>query len=237
MVQKIDNQQDYNLSNNQIQVIVSGIFGDGHISMSTSGKSFYSTSCIYEEYIDFKANLLEGLLNKKKSYLNMGYKERIIYEINTSVDQRISNLQALSIEEKLSLLDDLGLAMWFYDDGSLHKKNLFFNLSTHSFSEEIQRNLFIPFFEERGMKPKIFYDKKKDGRIFPYLYFGKHFGAYEIMQILSKFPIECYKYKLWSPETIQEWSKLKAQLKSEDIEVTSRGFENILLGKSLLYKI
>lgn len=237
MVQKIDNQQDYNLSNNQIQVIVSGIFGDGHISMSTSGKSLYSTNCIYEEYIDFKANLLEGLLNKKKSYLNMGYKERIIYEINTSVDQRISNLHALSIEEKLSLLDDLGLAMWFYDDGSLHKKNLFFNLNTHSFSEEIQRNLFIPFFEERGMKPKIFYDKKKDGRIFPYLYFGKHFGAHEIMQILSKFPIECYKYKLWSPETIQKWSKLKAQLKSEDIEVTSRGFENILLGKSLLYKI
>lgn len=75
---------------------------------------------------------------------------------------------------------------------------------------------------------KEYVEKKKDGRIFYYTYFGKHFGAYKISNLLAKYPINCYNYKLWSSETIQKWSKLEAQLKSEGLTVTPRKFTNML---------
>lgn len=42
------------------------------------------------------------------------------------------------------------------------------------------------------------------------------------------YSINCYNYKLWSSETIQKWSKLEAQLKSEGLTVTPRKFTNML---------
>ena len=79
-------------------------------------------------------------------------------------DINITKLHNLSLEDKLDLLDELGLALWFYDDGSLHKKNGFFNLNTHSFNEEIHQDVLKPYFEKLGLKPDIYKDKKKDGR-------------------------------------------------------------------------
>lgn len=230
MVQTIGNQQGCNLSNNQIQVLLTGTFGDGHIAINKSGKGVYSSNCIHEEYIDYKQSLLENLASNKRNYLNQGFKKETIYSITSKSSTDIIIFHNKTIEEKINLLDNLGLALWFYDDGSLHKKYNFFNLNTHNFSEEIQRDLFIPFFNNLDMKPQILKDRKKDGREFSYLYFGKHFGAFEIMKILQEYPINCYKYKLWSSETIQEWSKLKAELKSRNIEVTPRKFTNILNG-------
>ena len=114
------------------------------------------------------------------------------------------------------------------------KKNLFYNLNTHSFSEEIHRDVLVPYFRNKGLLPDVYIDRKKDGREFYYLYFGKHYGAYDIAQLLEKYPIDCYSYKRWSSETIQKWSKLLAQLKSENKAITPRKFENIILGRATL---
>lgn len=232
MVTIIDNQQDCNLNSNQIQVLLTGTFGDGHISLNKSGSSIYSSNCIHEEYIDYKLNLLENLAGSKKTYLNQGFKKSEITSCISKASKEITNFNSKTIEQKLNCMNEVGLALWFYDDGSLHKKYDFFNLNTHKFSEEIQQDVFIPFFDSFDMKPKILKDKKQDGREFSYLYFGKHFGTYEIMQILEKYPIDCFKYKLWSSETIQKWSKLKAELKSRNMEVSPRKFTNILNGVS-----
>lgn len=235
MVQEIDNQQDYILTNNQVQVLVSGVLGDAHIAITKSNKGRYITNCVFKEYLEYKKVLLGSLANPKIiERINQGYKHNLIYHLTSKPDNRIKRLNQLPLKEKLNLLDELGLALWFYDDGSLHKKNHFFNLNTHSFDEWDHYNILVPFFESLGMCPKVFKDKKKDGREFCYLYFGKHYGAFEIMKILSKYPIDCYKYKMWSSETIQKWSKLKVELKSKDIEVTPRKFTNILLGKAFL---
>lgn len=232
MIQEIGNQQGCNLNEKQVQVILTGTFGDGCIVLQKSGTSYYKTNSINKEYIDYKKELLGDIFSCQYENINQGFKNNTIYTLTTKHLLEITKIHALSIEEKLKKLNDLGLALWFYDDGSLHKKFDFFNLNTHIFSEEIQQDLFIPFFNNLGMYPKILKDKKKDGREFSYLYFGKHFGTFEIMQILQKYPIECFKYKLWSSETIQKWSKLKAELKSRDIEVSPRKFTNILNGIS-----
>ena len=241
-MQRIDNQQDYNLNleltNNQIQVLLTGTFGDGCIKQNKSGTSTFTSSSIYEEYINYKNNLLGSLFSSYHSTTNRGFKNNIIFRNLSIASSRITKFHNLSLEDKLSLFTDLGLALWFYDDGSLHKKNHFFNLNTHSFNEEIHRDLLVPFFNNLGMKPDVYKDRKKDGREFCYLYFAKHFGAYEIMKILEKYPIDCFKYKLWSSETIQNWSKLKAELKSRGIEnISPRKFTNILLEKSSIQDI
>jgi hypothetical protein len=51
----------------------------------------------------------------------------------------------------------------------------------------------------------------------------------KISQILSKYPVKCYSYKRWSSETIQKWSKLQEELKSEGVEITN--LNNFQLGK------
>lgn len=42
-------------------------------------------------------------------------------------------------------MDDLGLAMWFYDDGSLHQTKLFYNLNTQAFSKETNEQIIVLF--------------------------------------------------------------------------------------------
>lgn len=113
-------------------------------------------------------------------------------------------------------MDDLGVALWFYDDGSLHKTKLFYNLNTQAFSQEINQDLFVPFLSKFGIFAKPTIERKRDGREFWYLRISRYEGAYEITQLLNKYPVHCYNYKVWSSETIQNWSKLQEQLKSID---------------------
>lgn len=205
-----------NLSNEQLQVILTGKFGDGSISTPKTciDNSIYSTNCIYEEYIDYKAKLLGDLVSNKTYQEKNGYKQTPIYRIYTHVNPDITKIKNMSIEEALNLMDNLGLAMWFYDDGSLHKTKLFYNLNTQAYSEEVNRELFVPFLEKFNIKAIPTIERKRDGREFWYLRIGKYDGAYEISQILNKYKVNCYNYKIWSSETIQNWSKLQEWLKS-----------------------
>lgn len=207
-----------NLSNEQLQVIVSGKFGDGCISTPKTcvDSSMYRTNCIHEEYIDFKCKLLGDLVSNKNVAENKGYKQNTIYSIYTHTNPDITAIKNMDIESALGLMDELGLAMWFYDDGSLHKQKLFYNLNTQAFTREENEDLFVPFLKKFDINAKTTIERKKDGREFWYLRVGKYDGAYEISQILSKYPLNCFNYKIWSSETIQNWSKLQEQLKSTD---------------------
>lgn len=138
-----------NLTNEQLQVLVSGKFGDGSLNTPKSEKSnaTFSTNCIYEEYLKFKKYLLGDLSFNITSETNRGYKENTIYRLSTKASEDITKIRNMSIEEALKLIDDLGVALWFYDDGSLHKTKLFYNLNTQAFSEEVNRDIFVPFFK------------------------------------------------------------------------------------------
>jgi hypothetical protein len=224
------NQQLYSLNNNQLQVLFSGMLGDGHLSkpLTKTSNSYYSTNCKFLEYIKFKQILLGDLAGKYKKVEENGYSQTEIYTLSSFRHFDITQIQKLSLEEIVNSLDDLGLALWLYDDGSLHKTKMFYNLCTHKFSIDIQEKIFIPFFNKKGIFPKITIERKKDGRFFHYLRISKFEGAYEINKILQKYPIDCYNYKLWSSETILKWSKLQAKLKSEGKLVSYRMFGILL---------
>lgn len=205
-----------NLSNEQLQVLLTGKFGDGCLSTPKTCKdnSMYYSNCIHEEYIDFKIKLLGDLVSSKSFIKSNGYSKTPIWQFYTHVNSEITKIKNMSIEEGLNLMDDLGVALWFYDDGSLHKSKLFYNLNTQSFSREINEDLFIPFLKKFDINAKTTIERKKDGREFWYLRIGKYDGAFEISTILNKYPVNCFNYKIWSSETIQNWSKLQEELKS-----------------------
>lgn len=219
------------LTNNQLQVILTGLFGDGHLTKprGESSNSTYVTNCIHKDYIQYKSTLLGDLSLIPNDRINMGFKEGTIYTVASKADIRITNILFDSYENNLNKMDELGLALWFYDDGSLHKNKHFYNLNTHAFPRETQEDLFIPFLKKFGIIAKTTIERKKDGRIFYYLSISRHTGAYEISNILRKYYVECYNYKIWSSETIQIWSSVLEYAKSENISLKPCGFTKLCI--------
>ena len=216
---EMDNQQLHILNNNQLQVFLTGRLGDGCIVTSNSNSTYYTTNCKYKEYIDFKASLLGDLYKNARKQEENGFAKTPIYIMRSKSVSLLKEIKNLDIETVVNNLDKLGIALWFYDDGSLHKRKLFYNLNTHKFSKEINEEIFIPFFHKYGIYPKLRIERKKDGREFYYLSIGKFDGAVEISKILEEYPVSCYNYKKWSSETILKWSKLQEKLKSEAIDI------------------
>lgn len=209
------------LNKSQLQIILSGILGDGCISTTNSNSTYFSTNCKYEEYIDFKISLIGDMFKNKRKLEHNGFCNTPIFVMRTKSNKELEQVKSMPIKWVLDNLTELGIALWFYDDGSLHKRNLFYNLNTHSFPKDIQEKYFIPFFNKLGIYPSIQVENKKDGRTFWYLRIGKFSGADKVSAILEKFPLECYSYKRWSSETIQKWSKFQEKLKSTDVDFNS----------------
>lgn len=227
---KIDNQQLYSLTEQQQQLILSGILGDGCLTtpQTLGSNSYYLTNCKYEEYIDYKISILNDLFKNKRLQISNGYANTPIYIARSKSDSIFTKYKSLSIKSILDKLDEFGIALWFYDDGSLHKHKLFYNLNTHAFSKEIQEKYFIPFFNKHNIYPKLTKEVKKDGRVFYYLRISKFEGSFEITSILNKYKIDCYSYKLWSSETIQKWSKLQVELKRQGIVASNKRTSSLL---------
>ena len=218
----MDNQQLYHLTREQLQVFLTARLGDGCIATTNSNSTYYITNCKFEEYIDFKSTLLGDMFKKKTFQKENGFCKTPIYNMRSCSSSVLKYIKELPLEEVIHNLDELGIALWFYDDGSLHKTDLNYNLNTHKFSYKEQCDIFIPFFNKYGIYPTIRTENKKDGRQFHYLGINKYGGANIISEILSKYTVNCYSYKRWSPETIQKWSKMQEHLKSVDRELSSQ---------------
>lgn len=209
------------LTEKQIQVLLTGKFGDGCF-VQTPNQVYYGACCIHKEYIDFKAHLLGDMVSKTTAVQNKGFKEGIIYRLFTIADPRICLIADESLEDSLNRMTDLGFALWIYDDGSKHKDKEFYQINTQKYSKETIQSLFVPFLKNKfniTAVPTV--ERKKDGREFWYLRISKYQGADIINSILQKYPIDCFKYKMWGSETIQKWSKLQEKLKSEGIDIYS----------------
>lgn len=206
--------------NNIKQLTISGWLGDGCLRKS-GGMSF---NCIKEDYLLFKSSLIcsKPPLVKKKA--NNGYKKNtFIYYMeipSNSVGKSLVNGDYIEI---LNDIDELGLALWLYDDGSLHKKTHFFNINTHSFEECFQTEVLIPLLNKFNIFPKIMTERKKDGRVFKYLYVGKYKGVYDITRILRKYPVNSYNYKLIPEDEYLRWKMLNDKFGGYKINTIALG--------------
>lgn len=217
-IQKMGNQQLYSLTNNEIQLLLSLYFGDGSYNkQSLNGDYSVITNCIHKDSLEYKKTLLNTLNSSEIVYKkNAGYKkDGMIYNWTINTNKANTDIYLTSFEKKLEMLDELGIALWFYDDGSLHKKALFYNLCTHAFTIE-QQELILKRLLDFGIKGHLLRELKKDGRVFYYISINKCDGAHIISQIMNKVKIDSMSYKLWSSTTIQEWSTLQEEWKSKE---------------------
>jgi hypothetical protein len=132
-------------------ILIGMIIGDGWINFNrkTSYISFYH-SPKQEEYIRFKALLLEeldifGTINyspkTKSNYPKWKYWSksdrrinlyRLMYAFRNTPEKRRKRI----IPKMLNYLDELGIALWFMDDGYNDPKRQLINLATQSFTYE-----------------------------------------------------------------------------------------------------
>lgn len=213
------NQQLSTLENQEKQLLISLYLGDGCFRTSeVSNRTQVITSCIQKDYLLWKKSLCVNLQSREVTdHINMGYKKYApIYKWSIPTQDSITEIANMSLEEKVNNLDELGLALWFYDDASMHKEKLFYNLCTHAFSYEDQL-IFIEALERKfNISATLRLENKKDGRKFYYLSVNKFNGAFEVSEILNKYHIDCFDYKVWSSSTSLLWRTLQEEWKSRN---------------------
>lgn len=226
----MDNQHLSHLSNltkEEIQILLSAFLGDGHYQkQSLNGDYGIMLSSINKELLSFKKSFLTNLQSSDivQRDNSAGYnKNGVIYCWRIFSDNLITHFYHLSLEHKLRLLSELGIALWVYDDGSLHKTKLFYNICTHSFPLEEQL-LMKDAFNTFNIFPSIAKEVKKDGRMFYYLRINKYSGSVDIAKILQRHKVTGLNYKCWSSETIQKWSTLQEEWKSGNLKKTFKQF-------------
>lgn len=175
------------------QILIGSSLGDGHFTENGA----FQTGSKYKEWVDFKANVLKPYLSDKwYDFLpSQGYSKTPYHKLRTLVSEDIKIIQNMKLPELLENLTEVGLAVWVYDDGSFHKTNSFYNLCTHSFTQQEHVQHIIPALAKFGIIAEALKEIKKDGRVFYYTYISKRKGAEIVNKILKKYPIECYSYK------------------------------------------
>lgn len=190
--------ENSSITNEALQVILTGVVGDGCLyRKKESWNSYYTTSCIHKEYIEYKKFLLGTMAHNVTTTLNHGYKKGELFHVCTIHHPEITKVHTDSLENNLKKLDRLGVAMWFYDDGTIHKNNHCYHLCTHAFTRAEHEDVIIPFLNNfLDVKVKLAQETKHDGRHFYYCRINTGAGAPNVSKLLSQFPLECYSYKL-----------------------------------------
>jgi len=207
------------------QVILASLLGDGcaYHRKPCKEKSLVLSSK-NRKYLLYKCLDLGKNLFSERGFKAMdnsaGFKKGSkIYSKESFSHPEITKLAQQDPTKWVESLDECGLALWFFDDGSLHQKKKFYHLYTNAFTKE-QVESFIDILKRKfGVEGRLRFDRKKDGRSFPYIYFGTE-SAKIISAILSKYGGHELNYKIIPSSTTiskesrdQEVSKLGASEK------------------------
>jgi len=182
-----------------VQILASSVLGDGCLYKAKSANYHkYSTNSKYLEYIKYKSSLVAPLkFGSPNGIINNGFSKTTLYQFATQPHPKITEIALEPLDLKLLRLNELGVALSFFDNGSLHQKKGFYNLNTHRHDKETHIKILIPYFEDVwALYPKLGQERKKDGRHFFYLRFGVE-SAKKVNEILKEFEPSnsIFKYK------------------------------------------
>lgn len=193
--QELNNKQ---LTKQQISLIIGSLLGDG--SLIKNGRRitpyFKVSHCEKQkEYLEYKHDVLKPIsTNIFKNIDKRG--NSVMYGFNTLSNCYLIELRDLFYtnntkvikEELINYIDELSLAIWYFDDGSIGKTNC--RLSTESFTFEennILKNILIRKF---NIEPKVCKYKN-----YCYLHFNKT-NSEKLINIVKEYCPQCLKYKL-----------------------------------------
>ena len=175
-------------------IVANAMLGDGCVHTPKTGKN---------PYLVFSSTSLD-LLNAKRMMCiehgigvevirpkkQLGYGKKQMYEFRTNRHKSISEIAASG---KCNVIMNLGkedIALWFLDDGSLHKHKFFGHLYCNTLTSDELGVLIERIVALYGILPKERKDRKKDGREYPYLYYPV--SLMTVMQPDIKKLIRCY---------------------------------------------
>lgn len=206
------------------QVIYASILGDGCACLRKPIKEkFLVLSSSKKMYLEYKCVYLAKNLFSQTGFNpnsnSLGYnKKGIIYTKQSYSHPEITRISELPATEIVKLLNEVGFALWMFDDGSLHKKHLTYHLYTNSFSIDEVKEFIVLLEQLFNISGRLRFDRKKDGRCFPYIYFRKESSAI-ISTILEKYSNHELAYKIIpSSTTIPAGSSVQVDAKSETSE-------------------
>lgn len=198
------------------QLLLSAKLGDGcYVKQCKNAILIFNSTTI--NYLVHKKVILEkyGIRTSSLSYGVSGYKpNKKIPKFSTRVDERLTEIYDMSKLECITQLDKIGLIYLYLDDGSIHKRNGTGHIYCNSFSIEEVNALIDKIYELYPIKKSsINYDKKKDGRCYPYVYIPKVVMLdflKDVKNLLVEYDIKDMFYKAEIPSTtIPKGSTLK----------------------------
>lgn len=124
---------------NVIGAVIGMVLGDGYLAkpVGPRGHSRFTSGNIQEDYVRYKADILSSLAGVGV------YRCGRMWRIRTNRHPLFTDLRRqfypsgrkIVPRYLMQSLSPVGLALWYYDDGWLHNKELKVNLATHCFSE------------------------------------------------------------------------------------------------------
>jgi superfamily II DNA or RNA helicase len=132
------------LNSDQYQVVLGSFLGDGCIRQLKNGRYRLSmTHCEQQyDYCKWKASMFN--INDVRRVEKNGYSKKKACAFNTKTFYIFNELPKTKTYVPQWILDDLdemGLAIWFMDDGSINKNAFNSKLSTDSFDEDSQKRI------------------------------------------------------------------------------------------------
>ncbi len=179
----------------QKSLIIGSILGDGYVRIIPGRKEAFleiNHSIKAKEYVDWKYSVLMNVCKSKPKERNTN-NGRVAYRFFTKQNCEITNLLNLFYKNGKKIipadleLNSIILAVWFMDDGSNSRSNVYFN--TQQFSLIDQKRL-LHKLRQIGLKARLNKDKKYYRiRIFKE-------SILKLNQIIDPYIIPSMKYKL-----------------------------------------
>ena len=192
-----------------MQILYSLRLGDGSfVTQSQTTKNYYlMVSSVSLQYVSFKKTMLErfGVITQSLRESKSGFKSSsIIYSFGTRNHPLISKVASMSVKEVVSSLNKEGLSLYYLDDGTFHQKKHFGHLCCNTFTSEEVESLIDVLFRLYPIKRcSARYDRKKDGRAYPYVYIPvsvmREFKK-DIKSTIDKYELTDFKYKIGEQE-------------------------------------
>jgi len=135
------------LNNDQYQILLGSILGDGCVCKTPSGR--YRLRIIHgmmqQSYCEWKANMF---CENTQIIDHNGYSGKQAIRFCTKLIDLAKDIPKEKYNITQWIIDDLdprGMAIWYMDDGSLHRKAYNVNLCTHTFDMDTHKRLVAKF--------------------------------------------------------------------------------------------
>jgi hypothetical protein len=186
---------------NQPNIILNAKLGDGTIVHQGHVNCYMGFTSKCMDVLCYKRDLAGGYSPTNFRDVPSGYKDGAVsrtFTTRSHVD--ITEMYYTSYEECIDMLTKEDLALWYLDDGSLHKHKKFMHLYCNMFSEEEALKLADKIYSMYPIKkPSVRWDKKKDGREYVYLYIpaptAREFGK-DVLSLIEENQLYSMLYKV-----------------------------------------